>query len=130
MSGWEDSIPAPDPSPSERAIEREEHARQPLLHVLSEGDRDLLRKVRSEMRRMKPHFYVVFNALLEHGDVFASVGPDGGVELEHDVFRGFYTDLSVKLGITPNAVKYRAAVSLKWFVKRARFHIADRERLR
>lgn len=82
------------------------------------------------MRRLKPHFFVVFNALLAHGDLWASVDHDGSVELEHKVFHGFYTEMSTKLGITPNAVKYRARVSLEWFVKRARFHIADRKRLR
>ncbi len=85
----------------------------------SEIPRDLLKRILREMRQEKPHFHVVFNAFIKHGDIWLRSVHADGFSFEYQVFHGFLAELGRKLDICPNAVKYRLGVSLGWFIQRA-----------
>lgn len=93
----------------------------------SEIPRDLLKRILREMRQEKPHFHVVFNAFVKHGDIWLRSVRADRFSFEYQVFHGFLAELGRKLGITPNAVKYRLRVSLGWFIQRARRIIDEGE---
>jgi hypothetical protein len=103
-------------SPEEAAIQKEECPDGTLSERTPEELRVVGRTWR-ELRRFKPHLYVVLKAwtdllpLREEPTRYSS-----------RVYRGFYAELSRKLGITENAVKYRLQSGIRWFAGRVRFH--------
>lgn len=97
-------------SPEEAIFHSEGGVRASLPEGIRQED---LAKVWRLLRRTKPHLYVVLKAWVE------------GLRLRDDrtryssgLYRGFYADLSRRLGITQNAVKYRLQTAIKWFAER------------
>ena len=123
MAGWESNLEGRERPPDEIAMQQEE-ANDPRLTSL---EVELLETVRAEMRRLRPHLHVVFAAILEHAEVFGGTDLDD-FDLRFKAYHGFIADLSRKLGISENGVRYRARSALRWFTKRARLHLEWKRR--
>ena len=63
-----------------------------------------------KMRRRKPHLCVVLRAYTE-----ALQLRDEKTQYTHGLYRGFYAELSRKLGVTENAIKQRLDSAIVWF---------------
>ncbi len=87
-----------EPDPGHRLCETERTATSSRF---SDAERRVISRVWRLMREQKPHYYVVLKSYVENTH-----------------YRGFYTDLSKHLGITPNAVKKRLSMAIRWFSDR------------
>ena len=118
--------------PEELAIRKEEELGSTLPHELEMSDVELLKKVRLEMRREKPHYFAIFSTLLKamhRGgvDIRTEVRPEGQLQFHVHAYHGFQAEHARKFAISANTVKYRMLASLEWFVRRSRWHLAKRE---
>jgi hypothetical protein len=122
MPRWEDTIPAPDPSPEERAMQKEE------LEAISPDERDVLeekivQQTMREMRHSRPDLFVVFKAWIK---LFSLRDED--TQYTHGVYRGFYAEMAGKLGITEPAVTYRLKRAKRWFAKRLQYKLEQKRK--
>ena len=119
VQGWESQVEGRDPSPEEVAIRKEE-ARDDTLALSTGVEHAVVRKVWREMRRLKPHLYVVLRS-------WTDLLPlrDEPTQYSSRVYRGFYAELARKLGVTENAVKHRLQSGIRWFAGRIRCHAGE-----
>jgi hypothetical protein len=114
MPDWEDRLVSREPSPEERAIANESKGGFALEPV----EEEVLRRVWTELRRLKPHLFVVLKAFVEGLSL-----RDEPSRYSHGSYRGFYAEWSRRLGISENAVKARKESAVRWFARRLRVHL-------
>ncbi len=97
-------------SPAARAIENEERESGSL--ALLDVEKKVLERVWRKMRWRKPHLYVVLRAYTD------ALGlRDSRTPYSHGLYKGFYSELSQKLGIDQTTVRYRLRAAITWFVR-------------
>lgn len=72
-----------------------------------------LRRIWRLMRHNKPHLYVVLKAWVEGMQL-----RDERTQYSSGLYRGFYSELARRLGVSENAVKYRLKAAMQWFARR------------
>ena len=110
MTGWERDVPGGERPPDEQ-IADEESVTEPV--PLSDHERRIVEKTWRELRRLQPHLYAVFKSWVELLKL-----RDSDTQYSHGVYRGFYSDMSARLGVTRPAVKYRLKRAQNWFARR------------
>lgn len=110
MAGWQDDVPGREPPPDEWVLEEESTAGPAPL---SGRERKVVEKTWRELRRLQPHLYAVFKSWAEHLELRESDS-----QYSHGLYRGFYADMALRLGITRPAVKYRLKRAQLWFARR------------
>lgn len=94
---------------------RSEQAELEAQVEFNANELEIVRRVWLDLRRLKPHLYVVMKTWSEMLQL-----RDEPTQYSSRVYRGFYAELSRKLGITENAVKYRLQSGIRWFAHRLR----------
>lgn len=102
---------------------RNEESREEALPLCRNVELAVVGKVWREMRRNKPHLYVVLKSWTELLPL-----RDEPTQYSSRVYRGFYAELARKLGVTENAVKHRLQSGVRWFAKRIRYHAGQESR--
>ena len=106
-------------SPEEMAIRNE----SPPPLVVSKLDAQRLSRIWREMRRLRPHLYVVLRAYVDGVQL-----RDDKTRYSHGLYRGFYAELATKLGVTENSVKSRLKTAIRWFTGRVTVHLGETDR--
>ena len=111
MSGWEDSPPGRELPPG--AVGSDEDGDRISPPAIDLAVAKTVNKTWRDLRRLKPHLYVVFKAWAELFQL-----RDQDTQYTHGLYRGFYAEMSRKLGVTEPAVKNRLARAKLWFASR------------
>lgn len=120
-------------------IESRESREPPPVKSFDESELARLRKAMEgafrDMKQRKPHYYsvfhVVYSALFanQKGNVGLTFDDSGElVGVKPDLWYGFYADLARKLGVRSGTVRYRVDEGIKYFIKRAHFHLKQEEK--
>lgn len=94
---------------------------QPSLSWVEAVDRKAIERVWCEMRRLKPHLYVVFRRWAQMCSL-----RDEPTQYRHGLYRGFYAEMGRQLGIDPKSVQYRLRGAQQWFARRLRSAMKER----